>query len=161
MTRSASPPLSAWLRTSWTSPTAGVRFYWGTWESKATWSSTVPCPETQRALQGPTNLTTRVTKGFIGLVQVGCSGLTSRERQRLTAQHSFFIKTGTNHPPVIHWEPALLVHSSVFINYFERIYFHQIYSITGLELLRESCWIIWFHLSPVISCCVAYQECQL
>lgn len=132
MTRSASPLLSAWPRTSWTSPTAGVRFYWVIWESTASWSSMVPFPETQKAPQDPTK-TTRAAKGFTGLAQAECCGLTSRERRGLVAQRLFCIsiKTGLSHAPVIHWEP--LVPSSVFIkhNYCKRIYFHQRYSITG------------------------------
>lgn len=48
----------------------------------------VACPETQRALQGIAKTST-VTNGFSGLVQAECSGLTSRERQKLKAQHFF------------------------------------------------------------------------
>lgn len=64
-TRSASPLHSVWPRTSWTFLTAEVIFYLGIWESIAFLRSTVPCPVTKRALQGPTRRS-RVTKSFTG-----------------------------------------------------------------------------------------------
>lgn len=113
-TRSASPLHSVWPRTSWTFPTAGVIFYLGIWESIAFSRSTVPCPETQRALQGPTRRS-RVTKSFTGpCTSQQQRGWQVREQQEVTAEQCVCIQTGMNHPPVIHWEPALFIYSSVF-----------------------------------------------
>lgn len=56
-TRSASPPLSVWLRTFWNCPTAAVTSYWGIWESTAWWSSTGPCTEMQASPPLPTKTT--------------------------------------------------------------------------------------------------------
>lgn len=55
----------------------------------------VPRPEPQRALPGQSK-TTGLTKGFTGLLQADCTGLTSKKWQALTAQPSLcnYIKTG-------------------------------------------------------------------
>lgn len=62
-----------------------------------------------------------------------------------------------NHAAVIHWEPALwFIH--LFSNTAEDIFSPDLrYHLC----LRETSWIIWFHLSLVVGCCVWYKECIL
>lgn len=159
MTRSASPLPSPWLRTSWIFPTAAVKFYWVTWESTASWNSMVLYPKTQMALQGQTKT---ATEGFVGLLQAECCGPSllwaagTHDWIQILRLHQDFNETCSCDT----LRTSVMVHSSIFRHSWRYIFTRSTVSLL-LELLRESGWINWFHLSFVVSCFVWFKECIL